>query len=172
MNNDELFHKLIFIDKMFKKRNSNSKNITHGQGRILAILNHRDGLSTKELSEILNIKVTSLNETLNKLIKAGYVKKETSPEDKRVLLVYLTEKGHEFKLPMPKDLDVFDCLDESEKENLDRYLTKIAVAFHSKLKEENPERYEKMLKHRQEVLEKYFGCELKQTEWFRMIEKN
>lgn len=69
MNNELLFHKFTFINQMLKRRNANSKNISHGQGRILAILKQKDGISTKELSEILNIKVTSLNETLNKLIK-------------------------------------------------------------------------------------------------------
>lgn len=171
MNNELLFHKFTFINQMFKRRNKNSKNISHGQGRILAILKQKDGLSTKELSEILNIKVTSLNETLNKLIKNDYIKKEASPTDKRVLLIYLTDKGHDFKPPKPKDMDIFDCLDETEKEDLNRYLDLIAREFHQKLKSENPEKYEKMLNHRKEVFEKYFNCNIKQTEWFELIEK-
>ena len=92
IDNELLFHKFTFLNQVLKKRNANKKTISHGQGRILAILHRKDGISTKELSEILNIKVTSLNETLNKLIKAGYLKKETSTTDKRVLLIYLTDK--------------------------------------------------------------------------------
>ena len=171
MNNELIFHKFTFINQMFKRRNANTKSISHGQGRILAILKQKDGFSTKELSEILNIKVTSLNETLNKLINNGYVKKEASPEDKRILLIYLTKKGREFKPPKPKDLDIFDCLDENEKENLDKYLTLIAKEMHNKLRDENPEKYEMMVKHRQEVFEKYFNCDFKETEWFKIIEK-
>lgn len=170
MNNKMLYHKFIFINQILKKRNANDKNITHGQGRIIAILNKREGLSTKELSEILNIKVTSLNETLNKLIKKGYLEKRASPEDKRVLLIYLTDKGRELKPPKPKDLDIFDCLSEDEKENLDRYLDLIASEIHNKFRNENPEKYEKVLKHKREVLEKYFDCDSQKVEWFRLIE--
>ncbi len=155
---------------MLKRRNANSKNISHGQGRILAILKQKDGISTKELSEILNIKVTSLNETLNKLIKKGYLKKETSPNDKRILLIYLTDKGRDFRPPKPKDIDIFDCLDENEKENLDKYLDLLARQLHQKFRDENPKKYEKMVEHRKEVLKKYFDCDVQQTEWFKIIE--
>lgn len=170
MNNELLFYKFIFINQILKKRNANNKNITHGQGRIIAMLHHKDGISTKELSEILNIKVTSLNETLNKLIKKGYLKKETSPTDKRILLIYLTDKGREIKPPKPKDLDVFDCLSDSEKENLNQYLDSIAFEIRNKFRDENPEKYEKMIEYKKEIMEKYFEGDEK-AEWFRLIEK-
>ena len=171
IDNELLFHKFTFLNQVLKKRNANKKTISHGQGRILAILHRKDGISTKELSEILNIKVTSLNETLNKLIKAGYLKKETSQKDKRVLLIYLTEKGRDFRPPKPKDADVFDCLSEEEKENLDRYLERIAVELHNKFKDEDPEKYEEIIEHRKKVFEKYFDCDMKAIEWFKIIEK-
>lgn len=170
MSNELLFHKFVFINQILKKRNANDRNITQGQGRILFILNQKDGISTKELSEILNIKVSSLNETLNKLIKKGYLKKETSPTDKRVLLIYLTEEGRKIKPPQPKDLDIFDCLNEDEKENLDKYLDLIAIEIHNKFRSENPEDYEKMLKQKEELFGKYFNCNSKKAEWFRLIE--
>lgn len=170
MNNELLFHKFIFINQILKKRNANDRIITQGQGRILFILNQKDGISTKELSDILNIKVTSLNETLNKLIKNGYLKKEASPDDKRVLLVYLTEKGRKIRPPKPKDLDVFDCLSDSEKENLNSYLDLIATEIHNKFRSENPEEYEKMLQQKEKLFGKYFNCNDKKAEWFRLIE--
>ena len=76
--NELIFHKLVFINESLKRRNANEKSISRGQGRILAILHQKDGISTKDLSEILNINVTSLNETLNKLMRNGYIKKESS----------------------------------------------------------------------------------------------
>ena len=170
MSNELLFHKFIFINQILKKRNANDKSITQGQGRILVILHQKEGISTKELSEILNIKVTSLNETLNKLIKNGYVKKEVSPKDKRVLLIYLTEKGRRAKPPKPKDLDIFDCLSDDEKENLDRYLDLIATEIHNKFRSENPKEYEKMIRQKEELFGKYFNCSSEKTEWFRLIE--
>ncbi|WP_298501602.1 MarR family winged helix-turn-helix transcriptional regulator [uncultured Methanobrevibacter sp.] len=171
MNNEFLYHKLIFINESLKKRNANNKNTSRGQGRILAILKHREGLSTKELSEILNIKVPSLNETLNKLIKNGYIRKEASSEDKRVLLIYLTDKGRDVKFKKPKDIDIFDCLDESQKEIFDECLNLISKELHERLKADNPEKYAKMLQERKEVLKKYFDCDITQSEWYRLLEK-
>lgn len=157
MNNIDLFRKIAFINNTFVKKNANQKSISQGQGMILLILKRHDGISTKQLAEMLNIKITSLNETLNKLIKKDYIEKKPSTEDKRILLIYLTKKGHEFKPPMPKDLDIFDCLTSSEKEELDKYLTLICHEFHNRLKQEDPEKFEKMHKQRKEFLKKYCG---------------
>lgn len=156
MNNLILFQKLTFISHAFMKKNANHKSVSRGQGRILAVLNMKDGISTKQLSEILNIKVTSLNETLNKLQEKGFLEKRPSAEDGRILLIYLTDKGREFKPKPPKDLDIFDCLSENEKEEFDKYLTLIAKEFQEKMRNENPEKFEKMMKHRQEIINKYF----------------
>ena len=46
---------------------------SRGQGRILAFLQIKDGLSTKELSYMLDIRVSSLNEMLAKLEKGGFI---------------------------------------------------------------------------------------------------
>lgn len=170
MNNEMLYYKLMFVTKILNKRNSSDKNISMGQGRILAILNMHEGISTKELSEILNIKVTSLNETLNKLLNKGYIKKEVSKEDKRVLLIYLTDKGREFKFEKPKDMDVFDCLSSEEKEDFDRFLTLISEEIRKKFMSEDPEKYEEIQKHREKIFKKYFNCE--KGEWFKLVEKH
>jgi len=151
MNNLTLFQRLVFINQTLFKRNANDKNISRGQGKVLVTLHMKDGISTKELSEKLNINVTSLNETLNKLLEKGYVEKIPSDKDKRVLLIYLTEKGRNIRPEPPKDLDVFDCLNEMEKETLDEYLTRISMELNKRMKNENPEKYEKMIKYHQEL---------------------
>lgn len=152
MNNLTLFDKFVFITHIFRKRNANKMNITHGQGKILFILNKKEGISTKELSEILNVKVSSLNETLNKLQEQGFIEKRPSKEDKRILLIYLTSKGQEFKFEVPKDIGIFDCLNDDEKEDLDKYLTLILTELYEKMCNENPEKFDKIIKQRQELL--------------------
>ena len=90
VNNQLLFHKFIMIneilDKRNKKQNPEMKSITKGQGRLIGFLKRKDRFSTKELSEILNISVTSLNETLNKLEQQNFIRKVPSSKDKRILL--------------------------------------------------------------------------------------
>lgn len=169
VNNKLLFHKFIMIneilDKRNKKQNPEMKSITKGQGRLIGFLKRKDGFSTKELSEILNISVTSLNETLNKLEQQNFIRKVPSPKDKRVLLVELTEEGRSIEFKNHADIDIFDTLSEEEKENLNEYLNRLTVALHNKFKEENPEKYEKIIKNRKEIFEKYFKEYKPHEEW-------
>ena len=175
-NNQILFHKFIMIneilDKRNKKQNPEMKSITKGQGRLIILLKRKDNLSTKELSEILNISVTSLNETLNKLEQQNFIKKVPSPKDKRVLLVELTEEGRAIEFKNHEDIDIFDTLSEEEKENLNEYLNRLTVALHNKFKEENPEKYEKLIRNRKEIFEKYFKEDNPNEEWLQLMNCN
>ena len=176
VNNQLLFHKFIMInevlDRRNKKQNPEMKSITKGQGRLIILLKRKDNLSTKELSEILNISVTSLNETLNKLEQQNLIRKVPSPKDKRVLLVELTEEGRALEFKNHEDIDIFDTLSEDEKENLNEYLNRLTVALHKKFKEENPEKYEKIIKNRKEIFEKYFKEDNPNEEWLQLMNCN
>ena len=176
VNNQLLFHKFIMInevlDRRNKKQNPEMKSITKGQGRLIILLKRKDNLSTKELSEILNISVTSLNETLNKLEQQNLIRKVPSPKDKRVLLVELTEDGRSLEFKNHEDVDIFDNLSEEEKENLNEYLNRLTVALHNKFKEENPEKYEKLIRNRKEIFEKYFKEGNPNEEWLQLMNCN
>lgn len=172
-NNHLLFYKFSMIneilDKRIKKQNPEMKSITKGQGRLIAILKRKDKISTKELSEILNISVTSLNETLNKLEQKNFIKKVPSQKDKRVLLIELTEEGRNLKFKYPEDIDIFDTLNDKEKEILNDYLNRVILELHDKFMEENPEKYEKILKNRKEIFEKYFKNDKHHDEWVKLM---
>ena len=60
------------------------RNATKGRGRILAFLNIKDGVSTKNLATVLALRVSSLNELLAKLEADGYIERRPDPEDGRV----------------------------------------------------------------------------------------
>ena len=173
VNNQLLFHKFIMIneilDRRNKKQNPEMKSITKGQGRLIILLKRKDKISTKALSEILNISVTSLNETLNKLEQQNFIRKVPSPKDKRVLLVELTEEGRAIEFKNHEDIDIFDTLSKEEKENLNEYLNRLTIALHKKFKEENPERYEKIIKNRKEIFEKYFKEFNPNDEWMEFM---
>jgi len=103
---------------------------TRGQGRILAFLKLQDGISTKELSYLLSMRVSSLNELLAKLERSGHVQREPSPKDKRVMLVKLTEKGRTEEEHDSVDISgIFDCLSADEKEVFSDHLERIISAI-------------------------------------------
>ena len=141
--NNELYEKLtklhwlLHIQQMDSyRRGAHLADTTRGQGRILAALQMRDGISTKDLSYLLGLAVSSLNEFLAKLEKGGYITREPSEQDKRVMLVKLTEKGNTEK-GQPEETvdlgDIFDCLSGDEQAAFGVYLDNVINALGEKL---------------------------------------
>jgi DNA-binding MarR family transcriptional regulator len=98
------------------------QDTSRGQGRILAMLRLKSKITAKDLSYILGIRQHSLNETLQKLEKEGYIVRTPSPKDRRIMLISLTEKGNEIK---PVQHDCLDVLDEFSDEGLKQFASYI-----------------------------------------------
>jgi DNA-binding MarR family transcriptional regulator len=125
---------------------------TRGQGRILAVLKLQDGISTKDLSYLLGVSISSMNELLSKLEKYGYIVRESSSQDKRIMLVKLTEKGRNVQQPETHNFgDIFSCLAEEEQKRFGEYLDRILSTLYADTDDgENP--FERM-----EAFKSFFG---------------
>ena len=99
---------------------------SRGQGRVLALLKLKDGLSTKELADILGVRVASLNETLAKMETAGVIERRPSEQDRRVMLVYLTERGRTQEQGNPaEDIDLLAGFSGDELDMLEGFLDRM-----------------------------------------------
>lgn len=144
--NKELYEKMGRLMRLLHKHHLRTfaergpmADPTRGQGRLIAILKMQDGISTKDLSYLLDIRISSLNELLSKMEKAGYIKREPSEDDKRVMLVRLTEKG---KAEQQQEWDpgkIFDCLSQEEQKAFGAYLDRIIASTEASLGEEMDE---------------------------------
>ena len=67
------------------------------QGRILFVLWERDGIPIKKLSEKTRLSKSTLTSMLDRLEGAGHIAKEPSGEDRRIVLVKLTEENRRQK---------------------------------------------------------------------------
>ncbi len=110
-----------------------------GQGRILAMLKIQPEIATKELAYLLGIRQQSLNELLNKMEKKGYVERKPSENDRRVMIVHLTEKGKEIQQPESDYHEIFDCLLPDELQQMCQYLDRIIETFRAQYKNEQEE---------------------------------
>ncbi|MCO5175422.1 MAG: MarR family transcriptional regulator [Thermomicrobiales bacterium] len=139
--NDELAEKFMhtmwlarFQRMQFHAEHGHLADTTRGQGRILAVLKLQDGMKTKDLAHILGLHIASLNELISKLIKGGYVTREQSPEDGRVMIIKLTDKGrNEEQAEQPGLADIFDALTAEEQETLGGYLDRVNSALQERL---------------------------------------
>jgi MarR family transcriptional regulator, organic hydroperoxide resistance regulator len=69
--------------------------ISPAQGRILFVLWQKDGISIQELAKRTSLGKSTLTSMLDRLEQAGFVKRVPSKEDRRTILIKLTEKDCE-----------------------------------------------------------------------------
>ena len=105
---------------------------TRGQGRVMAILKIKSEISTRDLAFLMEIRQQSLNELLLRLERDGYVERVPSEEDKRVMIVRLTEKGQQLNQDPFDAESIFDCLDEEELGSLNAILGKVIASLEEK----------------------------------------
>lgn len=72
-------------------------DIRSGQHDFLYVIANNEGLSQKELSDILNIGKATTAKAVKNLLESGYIKRLTDDKDKRFYKLYLTEKGEDIK---------------------------------------------------------------------------
>ena len=128
-----------------------------GQGRVLALLKLRDGISTKELATILDLRVSSLNETLGKMEKAGLVERRPSEADKRVMLIFLTEKGKGQQQDEPSEEPsafMFKGFSDEELETLEAFLDRMIANIEEELGPEAVATMKEAMELRDEMMRK------------------
>ena len=123
METHHLFHRYHMI---WHSKNLGDFDPRRGQGRILTALKKMSGVNQRELAFILDIRPQSLGELLQKLEQNGYITRRIDENDKRSLIVELTEKGRNLKFQRPNYENIFNCLNEAEQNNMKHYLQLIS----------------------------------------------
>ena len=157
----ELWEKLsqlqfLLHKRQFCRQTDPTADVTRGQGRILAFLKLRDGIRTRDLAYLLDIRISSLNELLAKLEKNGYITREPSQEDRRVMLVHLTEKGRTEEQPESASDTLFSCLSPEDQSSFGSYLDRIIAALEAELGAASPT-YRENCRRRNEAFERCFN---------------
>ena len=68
-------------------------NLYVGQEMLLKCLWNQDGLSQKEIADLLGIQAATATRMVIRMERSGFVLRETDAEDQRVSHVYLTDLG-------------------------------------------------------------------------------
>ena len=67
--------------------------ITTPQGGILALLKQNNGRTMTELSQLLSIDNSTITGLIDRLEKAGFAKRNSNPDDRRVSQIFITPQG-------------------------------------------------------------------------------
>ena len=109
--------RLIFlISKVYQKLIINLQKSFSGSGievtpiqvMLLFFLQQNDGLSLTQISQGLMLENPTVTGLIDRLEKSGHVKRSDHPNDRRIYLVHLTEKGKKVAmraLPVVKKLN-------------------------------------------------------------------
>ncbi len=68
-------------------------DISMAQFKVLFILFHHGPSTVGALAQVLNVKLPTVSATLERLVKSGYVQREESPDDRRLVINRLTAEG-------------------------------------------------------------------------------
>lgn len=102
---------------------------SQGQGRVLALLQLKPETTQKDLTFLLGMSRQATAELLAKLEKQGLVEREPAADDKRVVVVRLTEAGQAAEQaserPAHGTPELLDALDDDEVAQLSGYLGRI-----------------------------------------------
>ena len=112
--------------------------LSRGQAALLRVLSEEDGLSQMELAERLDIRPSSLGELAARLEAAELVERRPNENDKRVVNVFLTQKGRDaeqaFEAPRRQAAEAWCAgLSEEERAQLAALLGKLASSMQTAL---------------------------------------
>lgn len=124
-------HHLMRRDAYRQHREGKMHDPHRGQGRILAILNMKPEISQRELGYLLNMSKQALAEMLAKLEGQGFITREVSETDRRMLTIKITEEGKAVSaatVAHERDESKFlDCLDDAELETFGALVDKLVT---------------------------------------------
>jgi DNA-binding MarR family transcriptional regulator len=124
---------LIRLSKTHRRRahgEFSKLGITEGQPKILDFLSVNDGCIQREIANSCNIEPATVTSILGIMEKAELIYRNQDPKDKRVLKVFLTEKGKMAQTEVEKifnqiDMECFEGFSEEEKDETIKILNRL-----------------------------------------------
>lgn len=143
MNHYDVFHDILV--NLFQEimdiegkalTTSEFKDISVNDMHIIEAIGEEGSKNMSSVAKILSVTVGTLTIAMNSLVKKGYVSRERSEEDRRVVLISLTEKGrkanaHHMKFHDGMIQAVLKDLDKEQQEILVKSLLNLREFFDS-----------------------------------------
>lgn len=79
-----------------------------GQPPLLFALWHRDGLTQTQLAERLGVSAATISRMVQRMERAGFVRRASDPQDERVTRVFLTPEGQAIRAEVE---GIFETMD-------------------------------------------------------------
>ena len=134
----QLFNDILQIEKN-AMNNTEFKDLSITEIHTIEAIGKEGNRTMGEIANDLRITVGTLTTAINRLIKKGYVERKRIEEDRRVVVVYLTESGK--KVFDEHTLFHKEMIDEVAK-NFEDYELKVLTKAFSKVSEFFEDKYQ------------------------------
>ena len=118
-----------------------------GQGRALALLKMTPEITQRELTYLLGLSRQASAELLNKLERQGLIAREPSTDDRRVVIVRLTDEGRsadQMTGGVTGTGELLDCLDDDEVATFCDFLGRVIEQLEAMLGDEYVNRRDRL----------------------------
>jgi DNA-binding MarR family transcriptional regulator len=91
-NKNDVLEQILRLSRVTKRKPARENRISHGAYRITNAVMENDGIRTTDLAKIFDVRPASLSDSLKKLEKRGYIRREQDEIDLRTVRLYATDK--------------------------------------------------------------------------------
>ncbi|UPQ77970.1 MarR family winged helix-turn-helix transcriptional regulator [Flavobacterium azooxidireducens] len=113
-----------FLSQQFKKK---GLSLTREQWSVLAVLWKNDGCAQQVIADDTNRDKPSVTRLIDNLVKEGYVLRKNDENDRRLNLIFLTEKGKNIEKEVMEVVD--DTINKATKDLTNDQIVAVRVAF-------------------------------------------
>ena len=126
----ELVKSILTLNRQYVYKKMGKVTVYPGQPIIIKTIAENEGISQKDLSDICYKRPATITTMIQKMENQGFIKRKKKKKDKRIIRLYMTEKGKQFHKEcsnMSKDLieRTFKGITEEELDSVYNVLKKI-----------------------------------------------
>ena len=122
---------LANLFEVAEQSSSDMTNLNKPECRVISVVGQGQPLIMREIAERTNLSVTNTTGIVEKLVRKGYVQRERSEQDRRIVCIRLTADGARiYQLEVENyrsvSLAILAALDEGERDEMLRMMRKVA----------------------------------------------
>lgn len=94
---EELMYYVLLSEERVRFVQNNITELAHGELAVLRyLLTEKDGANAKDFSRRFEINTSRVAAILKGLVKKGYIDRQSDPDDRRMIRIYITEAGRNY----------------------------------------------------------------------------
>lgn len=134
---EKLYTMIFRVARILRRCSERDTELPPGQLRLLALICALDVPTQQHVLEYMQIRPASLSEMMTKLEKGGYIIRGRDENDKRNVVITITEKGYavnrkHYDTQRKQAIQAFEALSEEEKQQLYSIMKKLISEWEDK----------------------------------------